>query len=206
MPDNAFDLAIVDPPYGIGISAHRSYGYKNRSRANILTTYKPKAWDNARPCADYFHTLQRVSRHQIIFGANYFVEHLTVQKNWIVWDKKIGDNCFSMHELIYTTLSGPSKIVRMHNGSNTVSNNADLAQASLRIHPTQKPIALYTWMLSRYAQKGWRILDTHLGSGSSAIAAYNAGYEFVGYEIDTDYYNAAKARLQNHKRQLRMFA
>ena len=202
-PDNYWDLAIVDPPYGLGMGKIKTYVVS--STKTVLTKYKPKNWDNQIPNKKYFDNLFRISKHQIIFGANYFVEYLTATKCWIVWDKKIGDNCFSMHELIYTSFNLPSKIVSLHFGSNRVSNNSEKAQKYIRIHPTQKPVALYTWLLSKYAKKGDKILDTHLGSGSSAIAAYNAGYEFHGYEIDTDYYNAAKKRFDNHKRQLRMF-
>ena len=146
-----------------------------------------------------------IEKNQMIFGANFFIEHLSPSKCWVCWDKKIGDNYYSMHELIYTSFSYPAKIISLHNGANRVSNNPELAQKYIRIHPTQKPIKLYEWLLSRYAKKGDKILDTHLGSGSSAIAAHRMGFDFDGYEIDKDYYDGAKARLEQAQRQLLMF-
>ena len=200
-PDNYWDLAIVDPPYGIGISKIKTYG----AAKNRLTFYKPKNWDNSIPSKEYFEELKRVSKNQMIFGANFFIEHLSPSKCWVCWDKKIGDNYYSMHELIYTSFSYPAKIIRLHNGANRVSNNPELAKKYLRIHPTQKPIPLYEWLLSRYAKKGDKILDTHLGSGSSAIAAHRMGFAFDGYEIDKDYFEGAKARLEQAQRQLLLF-
>jgi len=188
MPDNAFDLAIVDPPYGIQQHKVKMYrknkGYKN--------------WDNDIPTKKYFEELKRVSRYYIIWGGNYFVDYLQNSRCWLVWNKKNGSNHMADCELAYTNFNSS---VRMFSRSHIEDHNQGIAS----IHPTQKPVALYTFCLNKYAKKGWRILDTHLGSGSSAIAAYNSGYEFVGYEIDTDYYNAAKKRFNNHKRQLRLF-
>ena len=188
MPDNAFDLAIVDPPYGI----------KQHKEKMFRKTKSNKQWDNDIPTKKYFEELKRVSRYYIIWGGNYFVDYLENSRCWLVWNKKNGSNHMADCELAYTNFNSS---VRMFSRSHIEDHNQGIAS----IHPTQKPIALYTWILNKYAKKGWRILDTHLGSGSSAIAAYNAGYEFVGYEIDKDYYNAAKKRLENHKRQLRMF-
>ena len=199
--DNYWDLAIVDPPYGIGISGVKSYP----TRGISLTFYKPKNWDNSIPSKEYFEELQRVSKNQIIFGANYFVNYLSPSKCWICWDKKIGDNSFSMHELIYTSFDKPSKIFSKRPTENTVSNNAELAKQYMRIHPTQKPIALYEWIISRYAKKGDKILDTHLGSGSSAIAAHRMGFDFYGYEIDKDYFISAQKRIKKAQQQQMLF-
>ena len=192
MPDNAFDLAIVDPPYGI--KQHKGIRFHNKQ--NVL--HKSKDWDYRIPPKKYFEELKRVSQYYIIWGGNYFVDYLQNSRCWLVWNKKNGGNNMSDCELAYTNFNSS---VRMFSRSHIEDHN----QGIQSIHPTQKPIALYTFCLNKYAKKGWRILDTHLGSGSSAIAAYNAGYEFHGYEIDTDYYNAAKKRFENHKRQLRMF-
>ena len=188
MPDNAFELAICDPPYGI----------KQHKEKMFRKTKSNKHWDNDIPTKKYFEELKRVSRYYIIWGGNYFIDYLQNSRCWLVWNKKNGGNHMADCELAYTNFNSS---VRMFTRSHIEDHN----QGIQSIHPTQKPIALYTWILNKYAKKGWRILDTHLGSGSSAIAAYNAGYEFVGYEIDKDYYNAAKKRLENHKRQIRMF-
>jgi site-specific DNA-methyltransferase (adenine-specific) len=188
MPDNAFELAICDPPYGINV------------KTRIFND--GKSWDKIRPSKKYFDQLFRVSSNQIIWGANYFFDYLKNTPCYIVWDKKMTDkHLMSMSEIAWTSFKTKNLIFRQPPPGNRGFYDID----GKRIHPTQKSIDLYTFLISKFAKKGWRILDTHLGSGSSAIAAYNAGYEFHGYEIDTDYYNAAKKRLENHKRQLRMF-
>lgn len=189
MPNNAFDLAIVDPPYGIKQHTHTMY----RGKKDL------KCWDDFIPTNKYFKQLKRVAKHYIIWGGNYFVKHLDNSRCWLVWNKKNGGNNMSDCELAYTNFNSS---VRMFSRSHIEDHNEGIAS----IHPTQKPIALYTWILNKYAKKGWRILDTHLGSGSSAIACYDMGFYFEGYEIDTDYFNAARQRLDYHKRQLRLFA
>ena len=189
LPDNAFDLAIVDPPYGMFNMGMQTGGHvKNK----VFNRNELKKWDT-QPSQKYFDELQRVSKYQIVWGGNYFTDKLPAKRCWIVWDKVQYMPTYSKHELAWTSFGSQCEIYKYRN----------IYQG--KIHPTQKPVALYTFCLNKYGKKGWRILDTHLGSGSSAIAAYNAGYEFVGYEIDKDYYNAAKKRLENHKRQLRMF-
>ena len=203
MEDNSFDLAIVDPPYGIGISNIKKYGSRNLGYS--VQEYENKNWDKNIPSKEYFDQLFRVSENQIIFGANYFVAFIPPKKGWLVWDKRIGNNNFSMHELIYTSMSITPKIISVSIEKNRVSNNLEKAKKNARIHPTQKPVALYTWLLDRYAKEGDRILDTHLGSGSIAIACHNLGYDLVGYELDPDYYQAACNRLQEHQKQLRLF-
>ena len=188
-PDNYWDLAIVDPPYGSnaldGSKTAKKYGINRR-----------KNWDCYRPSSKYFYELRRVSKNQIIWGGNYFITDLIDTKCLIVFDKSnIPDNFITMSpiETAWTSFNKPSKIFR---GSTNTGN---------KIHPTQKPVALYTWLLSKYAKKGDKILDTHLGSGSSAIAAHKAGYDFWGYEIDKDYFAAASKRLKEVQRQMILF-
>ena len=200
MKDNQFDLAIVDPPYGIKASNVNTYSRKEQV---IKTSYKPKTWDDSIPKKEYFDELKRVSKHQIICGGNYFTDFLNPTKSWIVWDKKQGDNTFSMFELIYCSFPIVPKIYSERPPAN--KNSVDDRVSFFRIHPTQKPVALYTWLLDKYAQKGWKILDTHLGSGSSAIAAHDMGFEFHGYELDTEYFEAASKRLKLHQQQMKLF-
>lgn len=188
MKDNEFDLAIVDPPYGRnaldGSRTARIYGI-NRS----------KNWDCYRPTKDYFNELRRVSKNQIIWGGNYFISDLIDTKCFLIWNKPsmIGMNTMSFGEMAWTSFDSPAKIYH---------GESDKLQ---RIHPTQKPVALYTWLLDKYAKPGDKILDTHLGSGSIAIACHNLGYDLVGYELDKDYFEAAKHRLEEHQKQLRLF-
>lgn len=202
MDDNAFDLAVVDPPYGINENGKRDLMNKKPCKTwknPKLKQYLIKDWDNKRPTQKYFDELRRVSKYQIIWGGNYFADLLPASGSWIVWDKKVNMPTFSDGELAWCNIKNSVKFFRF------LWAGYAKAEPINRIHPTEKPEKLYTWCISQYAQKGWRILDTHLGSGSSAIAAYNAGYEFHGYELDTDYYKAAKKRFENHKKQLRMF-
>jgi len=188
MKDNEFSLAIVDPPYGIGAENHAG------QEKHGWTQWTKKAWDNNPPSRAYFDELFRVSKNQLIWGGNYF--ELPPTKCLIVWDK--GQRNFSLAdgEVAWGSFDKTLRIL-------TYSR----AQANLeaKIHPTQKPVKLYEWLLKNYAKEGDKILDTHLGSGSSAIAAYNLGFDFVGYEIDVDYFNAASERLEEHKRQQRLF-
>ena len=186
MKDNEFDLAIVDPPYGLG---KKIYSGGDKS-CKFHKLFKENRWDDTTPPKKYFEQLFRVSKNQIIFGGNYF--DLPPTRTIIIWDKKQGDNNFSMFEMAWTSFDSPAKIYRK-------------SSFGERFHPTQKPIDLYTWLLDRYAKEGDKILDTHLGSGSSAIAAHNMGYEFHGYELDPEYYEAAKKRIENHQRQQRLF-
>jgi site-specific DNA-methyltransferase (adenine-specific) len=194
MRDNEFDLAIVDPPYGINYAKNKSVGGVKKNR---YTSYDPKDWDSHIPSQDYFDELKRVSKKYLIFGANYFSHQIPQSGNWIVWDKRQGDNNFSMHELIFASFKITPKIVSIRSHRNTVSNSPD--KVICRIHPTQKPVALYTWLLQKYANEGDKILDTHLGSGSIAIACHNLGFDLTGYELDKDYFQAAKKRLEAHQ-------
>ena len=184
VPDKYYDLAIVDPPYGININHNIG-----RRKGDKSSNYKKVDWDKKIPTKEYFNELLRMSQNQIIWGANYF--SLPPNKCFIVWRKpQISENVsFSMLEYAWASFDSTSKEwIGM-------SNEKD------RIHPTQKPVALYEWILRNYAKPGDKILDTHLGSGSSAIAADIMGFDFVGYEIDRDYYEAALDRFNRHKQQ-----
>ena len=187
-PDNYFDLAIVDPPYGIGED-----GSNNHSRSNLAVAkdYKPfHGNDKYAPHSGYFIELKRISRNQIIWGANHFIENMPWQNSscWIVWDKINYGNDFADCELAWTSFdSAVRQFTFQWNGM----LQGDMKNKEKRIHPTQKPTKLYEWMLTNYANKDDRILDTHLGSGSIAIACHNLGFDLVGYEIDKDYYDAA---------------
>ena len=192
--NNAFELAIVDPPYGI--QASKISSFKDVRQKVCHTTYITKDWDESIPGQDYFDELHRVSANQIIWGANYFGAKFS---RYVVWDKCIGDNNFSMAEIASVSINKPTKIYKGFSGANRNGKH------TTRIHPTQKPVKLYEWLLMNYAKEGDRILDTHLGSGSIAIACHNLGYNLVGCELDPDYYASACERLEKHKQQLRIF-
>ena len=194
MSDNQFDLAIVDPPYGIGISGQKE---KKQGKKSDRKYHKEKNWDNKIPNKKYFKELQRVSRNQIIWGANYFVKHLSKgTKGWIVWFKGQIGLTMSDCELAYSSFQKTTRVVNI--------NRVDLLKQNT-IHPTEKPIRLYEWLLDNYAKQGDTILDTHLGSGSIAIACHNLGFELTGYEIDKEYFEAAKKRIEQHKQQSRLW-
>lgn len=152
-------------------------------------------FDDEPPGEEYFKELFRVSRNQIIWGGNYFIDHLHSTKGFAVWDKMNGTNPLADVELAWTSYDKPSRMFRMHHFS---------AGYDSKIHPTQKPVALYRWLLQTYAKKGDRILDTHVGSASSLIACYDMGFDAVGYEIDTRYYQESMERLEVHMRQGRI--
>ena len=196
LPDNAFELAIVDPPYGIDIT-NQSQG-KGGGVAK-KTDYAKKDWDKSAPPEEYFAQLERVSRNQIMWGANHF--RARNSSCWIVWDKVNGTTDFADAELAYTSFKSAVRIFRFQWSGML---QGDMKNKEVRIHPTQKPVKLYEWLLMNYAKEGDRILDTHLGSGSSAIAAHNLGFEFVGCELDTDYFIAASKRVKQHQAQLRI--
>jgi len=188
--DNYFDLAIVDPPYGININV--SMG---RRKGNKKSDYhKFAGGDSAIPTADYFKELFRVSKNQIIWGGNYMTDHITPSPCWLLWDKGFSEDVtFAQFEMAWTSFNSSAKKYDKH------PNQLN------RIHPTQKPVNLYEWTLDRYAKEGDKILDTHLGSGSIAIACHNLGFDLVGCELDTEYYEAACKRLKQHQAQLTMF-
>tara|TARA_R110000803_G_scaffold69665_1_gene132086 strand:+ start:896 stop:1546 length:651 start_codon:yes stop_codon:yes gene_type:complete len=199
--DNHFDLAIVDPPYGIGESSNEN---KSRSKLGKSKDYGCKNWDDNAPQKEYFTELKRVSKNQIIFGANHFIENIPNCNSscWIVWDKVNGDNDFADCELAYCSFkTAVRKIELRWHGM----LQHDMKNKEVRIHPTQKPVKLYEWLLMNYANEGNKILDTHLGSGSIALACHNLGYDLTACELDTEYYDAAMLRLKQHQSQLTMF-
>lgn len=201
LPDNHFDLAIVDPPYGIGENGDRN---ARRSRLAKAKEYKAFAGGDVEPPpVEYFTELQRVSVNQIIWGANHFIDRIGKPSPcWIVWDKVNGGSDFADSELAWTSFKTAVRNFRFR-WSGMLQGN--MKNKEFRIHPTQKPVALYKWLLTNYAKPGQRILDTHLGSGSSAIAAHYFGCEFVGCEIDKDYYDKAVKRVASETAQLDMF-
>jgi site-specific DNA-methyltransferase (adenine-specific) len=198
LPDKAFDLAIVDPPYGISgkdgkIKKMIDWG------TNTRLHHLDKTWDTNIPNADYFIELFRVSKDQIIWGGNYFINYLYASRGIIAWDKMNGTNDASDFEFAWTSFNVPARMFRHHHFSGVGTFHYT------SIHPTQKSVAIYKWLLKNYATPDMRIIDTHLGSGSSAIAAYDFGCEFVGCEIDADYYAAALKRFNIHKMQTKLF-
>ncbi len=207
--DNHFDLAIVDPEYGIdAANLTRTKGVAGKSKTfnqKIKHTYTPKDWDKKRPELEYFEELQRVSKNQIIWGGNYFADLLPAKKGWIFWDKKItnaNNTNFSDGELAWTSFDC---ILRRFTYDWIGFGYLNNPQGEKKIHPTQKPVALYDWLLHNYAKPNDLILDTHLGSGSSRIAAYKGGFNFVGFEIDKEYYEKQEKRFNDFKSQLRLF-
>ena len=193
-PDNYFDLAIVDPPYGI-----------NRSGQTETFTKKPKhkrkhfehkGWDNEIPTEAYFKELFRVSKNQIIWGANYFTKYLPSSMGWVFWDKG-QDLTMSDGELAFTSFDVALR--------RKIINRVQLMIEGGTQHPTQKPIRLYKWLLEHYAKEGDKILDTHLGSGSIAIACHDYGFKLTACELDKDYYEASIKRIKNHIAQQRLF-
>ncbi len=202
-PDNHWDLAIVDPPYGIGWDGDNLENYNNKP-FEIWKGAKPKGytkknWDSSPPPKEYFDELLRVSKHAIVWGGNYFTNHLPPTGHWIVWDKKVSMPTFSKGELAWCNIKNSLDIFSF------LWAGFRKGEPCNRIHPTQKPVALYTWLLDRYAKCGDRILDTHLGSGSIAIACHDMGFHLDGFEIDKEYFDNASKRLKNHQRQLKLF-
>ena len=198
MPDNAYDLAIVDPPYGIGES-----GSTNHTRGKLTTSknYKSFAGDDLNaPDELYFKELERVSKNQIIWGANHF--RARNSSCWIVWDKLNGDTDFADAELAYTSFKTAVRVFRFRWQGML---QGDMKNKELRIHPTQKPVKLYEWLLTNYAKEGDKILDTHFGSGSHGIACGNLGFDLDAYELDEDYFNASVNRINEHFKQLNAF-
>ena len=213
-PDKYFDLAVVDPPYGIGVTKQglaagaglapeTNYMYKkNRLRGggklkdrtiNQMST----EWDSKPPTQAYFTELMRVSKNQVIWGGNYF--DLPPTRGIICWDKEQPFLNFSGWEMAWTSFDSPAKIFHYCNSGFRRPDKDE------RIHPTQKPIALYKWLLKNYAKEGDTILDTHVGSASSLIACEDLGFKYVGFEIDEDYYKLAKERIDEFNAQIRMF-
>jgi site-specific DNA-methyltransferase (adenine-specific) len=196
-PDNYFELAIVDPPYGIGADKAQNnggeqFGYKK---------YKDSDWDGCIPSADYFKELKRVSKNQIVWGGNYMTEHLQPSMGWIIWDKGQRDFSLADGEMAWTSFNKAMRIFEFSRASCIKSNNTAIE----KFHPTAKPFELYKWILDKYAKQGDKILDTHLGSGSIAIACHDYGFELTACELDAEYYEKAVQRIKNHTNQQKLF-
>ena len=187
--DNHFDLAIVDPPYGIG-AGKMTMGKGSR---NDTGKNKKKEWDNSIPSNEYFIQLKRISKNQIIWGGNYF--NLPPTRCFLLWDKLDYNSDFASHELAWTSFDKNTKCFRRARNKGN----------HIKIHPTQKPVKLYEWLLMNYAKEGDKILDTHLGSGSIAIACHNLGFDLTACELDKEYFDAAMKRLNDHKLQQKLF-
>lgn len=195
IPDKYYDLAIVDPPYGIGASK----GTWGSSNLGVVKNYGKKEWDNQAPTKEYFEELKRVSKNQIIWGANHFLGWTS--SCWIVWDK-LASADFADCELAYTSFNSA---VRKFTFKWSGMLQQDMKNKETRIHPTQKPVALYKWLLDKYAKQGDKILDTHGGSMSIAIACHDYGFDLDLCELDKDYFEAGKKRLENHMLQTKLF-
>jgi len=192
-PDKYFDLAICDPPYGIGYDgANQTSGSHGGRKA-----HKFKGWDSSIPKAEYFSELFRVSKNQIIWGANYMTEYLPASMGWIVWRKDRGNFSSSDAELAFSSFN---RALREY-----TKNPLVLVREGGTIHPTQKPICLYKWLLDKYAKPNDKILDTHLGSGSIAIACHDYGFDLTACELDKYYFDAAMKRLSQHQAQTKLF-
>ena len=189
-PDNYFELAIVDPPYGIGAENHAG------KKENRWKQWDKKNWDNKIPNQKYFEQLKRVSKNQIVWGGNYMTEYLPASMGWIIWDKGQRDFSLADGEMAWTSFNKAMRIWE-YARSKTISDN--------KIHPTQKPVELYKWILDKYAKEGNKILDTHLGSGSIAIACHDYGFELTACELDSEYYEKAIQRIKNHTNQQKLF-
>lgn len=191
LPDKAYSLAIVDPPYGIGINVNMG-----RRKGDKKSDYhKFSGEDKEIPSAEYFEQLFRVSENQIIFGGNYFTDFLKPSPCWLLWDKGFSEDVtFGQFEMAWTSFKSSTKKFNFNAAANTN-----------RIHPTMKPVALYKWLLKNYAKEGDTILDTHGGSFSSAIAAHDGHFKFTGIELDAEYFESALKRVKYHQRQTNLF-
>lgn len=210
MPDKCFDLAVVDPPYGIGVmtmnytksGAVRTHGYAAAARRDYR---KQGEWD-VKPTQEYFDELLRVSKKQIVWGGNYFADMIPPSKGFICWDKRVNDSMTNdFADCEYAWMSSGLGVARMFRYCWNGMIQGNMKNKEERFHPTQKPVELYSWIYQHYAKPGDKILDTHLGSGSSRIAAYDAGLDFVGYEIDKEYFDKQEERFKKHISQGRLF-
>ncbi len=199
-PDGYFSLAICDPPYGIKVGGSKSFGKVGGS--NIVEPKLYKTFDDSKPPpAEYFNELMRVSENQIIFGGNYFINELYSTQCMLVWDKDNTGN-FADCELAWTSFKSAVRLFRFRWNGLLQEN---MKNKETRIHPTQKPVQLYKWILHNYAKPDMKIIDTHVGSGSSIIAFLDFGCEWIGFELDPDYHKAATERIEIHKAQLKLF-
>jgi site-specific DNA-methyltransferase (adenine-specific) len=199
-PDNYFELAIVDPPYGIGEDGGKNH---SRGKATRPTMYTAKNWDSKAPSKEYFIELQRVCKNVIIWGANHFIENIpnSNSSSWVVWDKQNGENDFADCELAWTN---HKTAVRKFKFRWAGMLQGDMKNKETRIHITQKPVALYKWLLDKYAKEGDKILDTHLGSGSIAIACHDYNFSLTACELDKEYFDKAIQRIKNHTLQQKL--
>lgn len=203
VPDKHFELAIVDPPYGIGYdkNAHKVGGTRHGVACASKKQYKESNWDSSIPSKEYFQELFRISKNQIIWGGNYFTNYLLPTKSWVFWYKHT-NGAFSDGELAWTSFDIPLRVFDfMWNGM----LQGDMKHKEERFHPTQKPVALYKWLLTKYAKQGDKILDTHGGSMSIAIACHDYGFDLTLCELDKDYYDAGVKRYKNHIKQQKLF-
>jgi len=202
-PDNYFDLAIVDPPYGIDVDNREDHGKKrSKKSASKSKDYAKKGWDSEVPKEEYFTELFRVSKHQVIWGVNYYPYNF-LNGGRIFWDKGTAEKFSSGDgELAFCSKTNTiRKVSIVWNGM----IQHDMSNKETRIHPTQKPVALYKWLLDKYAQQGDKILDTHLGSGSIAIACHDYGFDLTACELDKEYFDKAMQRINNHTAQTKLF-
>ena len=194
-PDKYFDLAIVDPPYGIDMA----------NKINSVTggiKHNAKDWDKYTPTKEYWNELFRASKNQIIWGGNYFMSKIQRDSPcWIFWDKNNGESLFADGEMAWTSFDSPVRLAKIH----WCGSAAKHETGQNKIHPTQKPVALYKWLLDKYAKQGDKILDTHLGSGSIAIACHDYGFDLTACELDKEYFDKAMQRINNHLLQQKLF-
>lgn len=190
LPDNAFDLAIVDPPYLDNYAAMQNLNTDMKGKKAKVGKYHYNSLENAAPKAEYFEQLFRVSKHQIIWGWNYYVQYLNTCPSYIVWDKDNSGN-FADCETAWCSIKGAARVFK-YRWNGMLQEN--MSNKEIRIHPTQKPKALYAWLLKNYAKEGWKIFDSHLGSASIAIACDALGFQLTACEIDEKYFNDAKRR------------
>lgn len=208
IPDKFFDLAVVDPPYGIGADKAQNNAAQQRIKSNGKSKagrgwklYANTDWDKKIPNYIYWHELFRISGNQIVWGGNYFTEYLKPSMGWIVWDKCQRDFSLADGELAWTSFNKAMRILEISRGKALSDNNKN----GMRFHPTQKPVQLYKWILQNYAKPNDKIFDSHLGSQSSRIAAYDMGFDFWGCEIDKYYFDQGCKRFNIYKSQLKLF-
>ena len=203
IPDKYFELAIVDPPYGIGADKN---AFKNSNRTGFINgfkNHKSKNWDSVIPDGNYFNELFRVSQNQIITGANYFTKYLPSSMAWVFWYKMQDNFSFSDGEFIFTSFQTKAKIFKYARGNE--SGFSPKGNTGSNIHPTQKPVALYKWLLKNYATEGDKILDTHSGSGTTAIACVDMGFEYLCIEKDKEYFEKSVERVNKELIKIKLF-
>lgn len=202
-PDNYFDLAIVDPPYGLGYDtmAEKNGGQQSKNGAAKKRNYHGGGWD-IKPSKAYFDELMRVSKNQVVWGGNYFTDCLPPSKSFVCWDKRYTGLVRSFADCEYAWCSEQLGVARMFRYVWDGMIQGNMKNKEDRIHPTQKPVALYKWILDNYAKPGDKILDTHVGSASSLIACEDFGFQYVGFEIDANYYRLGQERLERNRAQM----